>query len=301
MEGFWQSPEVQGGVIPFAIALVLALAIRLGAGRTWGPRLAVLGAALGFLAAYWLLESVTWPAVSSKQKVFWLAALAVVLGVLLELGGGRRGTTLVAGHIFPLVALLWLAWRQIERGPSSDLLIILVVLYVASLVVLWMLVSAMASHDHEARYGGGHINAAALLLLGGFAAGAISLFGAEIGMAQLSVAIGAVLGGVLLPSYLMYLSRGEALKFGPIGIIGVGGAWLTCVYVMVLFGSSVSFIALAVLLLTFLLTIVARRIRVGESAAARLLEPLLFGAIVAIPAVAAVVYVVLTAEPETGY
>jgi hypothetical protein len=301
MEGFWQSPEVQGGVIPFATALVLALAIRLAGGQTWGPRLAILGAALGFLAAYWLLESVTWPAVSAKQKVFWLAALAVLLGVLLEVAGGRRAGTLVVAHLFPLVALLWLAWRQIERGPSSELLIALVALYVASLVVVWMLDSAMSSHDHDARHGGGHVNAAALLLLAGFAAGAISLFGAEIGMAQLSVAIGAVMGGVLLPSYLLYLARGEALKFGPIGIVGVGGAWLTCVYVMVLYGSSVSFPALAVLLLTFLLNIAARRIRVGESAAARLLEPVLYGAIVAIPAVAAVVYVVLTAEPETGY
>ena len=301
MEGFWQSPEIQGGVIPFAVAMAAALVIRLVCGREWGGRLAILAAGIAFLVAYGILESITWPTVSSKQKVFWLAGIALVLGLAMEMRGGGRVGALIVAHLFPIGALGWLAWQKIISGPSQELLITLVLLYLGSLVVIWMLVTATPARRQESRIGCGRINSPAMLMLVGFAAGVISITGAEIGMAQLSVAIGAVLAGVLVPSYLLYVARGEAFKFGPIGVIGLGGAWMTCIYVMVLFGSSVSLIALAILLLTFLMNIAARRIRFGDGRVARFIEPVLFGALVAIPAVVAVAYVVLTAEPDSGY
>ena len=55
------------------------------------------------------------------------------------------------------------------------------------------------------------------------------------------------------------------------------------------------------MLLTFLLNVVARHIRFGSGRSARLVEPVLYGAIVTIPAVAVIAYVVLTAEPDSGY
>ena len=77
--GFWQSPEVQGGIIPFVAAVLLVIAVRLAGGRELGGRFAVVGVPLAFLIAYALLEPISWPAVASKQKVFYIAVLALIV------------------------------------------------------------------------------------------------------------------------------------------------------------------------------------------------------------------------------
>ena len=301
MDGFWQSPEMQGGVIPFAVAFAAAILIRLLFGKNWGGRLAILGAVIGFLAAYFLLEGITWPAVAAKQKIFWLALVALILGLAMELRGGGRLGALVIAHLFPIGALAWLAWGLIGRGLDQELLIKLAALYLGSVFVIWMMVTARLPRDRDTSIGCGRINSPAMLLVAAFATGLIALYGAEIGLAQLLIAIGAVLGAVLLLSYLSYVIAGDAFKFGPVGVIGVAGAWLSCIYVLVLFGDSPDLIALAIVLLIFALNMIARRVRFGSGLEARVVEPILYGAIVTIPAVAAAAYVLLTAAPDTGY
>jgi len=299
--GFWQSPEVQGGAIPFGAALLLCLMVRLAGGREHGARLAVVAVPLGFLLAYILLEPVAWPAVASKQKVFYIALLALVIGLAAAVRGARRSTAVAAAAIFAVASLIWLAIRRLSGEPGFGDLATLVVLLLVSIVLVWRLLAAEAATPDEPDESRGSIHAPAMLLLLAFAAGLISLAGAFIGMAQLAIALGAVLGGFLLVSYVSYVRSGQALRFGPLGALAAGGAWLACLYVMVLFAGAVSRPALAILLVAFLADPLARRIRFSQGKTARMIEPILYGAIVALPAIAGVVYAFSMADSEPGY
>jgi len=299
--GFWQSPEVQGGIIPFTAALLLCLAVRLAGGSERGPRLAVIAVPLGFILAYILLEPVAWPAVASKQKVIYIAVLALVIGAAAAVRNAGRGMALAGAGAFAAASLIWLAIRGLSAGPSFGDLATLVILLAVSVFLVWRLLAAESPVLDDPEDMRGSIHAPAMLLLLSFAAGLISLAGAFIGMAQLAIALGAVLGAFLLISYVSYFRSGRALRFGQIGALGAGGAWLACLYVMVLFAGAVSRPALAILLLVLIADPLARKIRFSQGTAARIVEPVLYGAIVAVPAVAAVVYGFAMAESSSGY
>ena len=300
--GFWDSPEVQGGIVPFAVSLLLVVAIRLAGGRDAGSRWAVIAVPLAFLLAYALLESIAWPAVASKQKVFYIAVLALIIGLVVALAGASKTMVLAGAGVFALVSLIWLAIRTLGSGPSIGDLITLVVLLLVSVFLAWRLRAAEnhgGGHDESDRRG--RIHAPAILLVLSFAAGLISLAGAFIGMAQLAIGLGAILGAFLLISFVFYVRGQEPLPFGALGTLAAGGALLACLYVMVLFAGAVSRPALAILLLAIPADSVARRLRFGTGTRARIVEPVGYGAVIATPAVAAVIFAFATAESESGY
>lgn len=303
MGGFWQSPEMQGGVIPFIATLLATLAIRLTGGPVHGARLAIVAPGLGFLLAYYLIEGAAWPAVASKQKVLWIAVAAVALGLVVHLASRRRALALAAALLVPLASLAWLDWRRLTGDPDLGRILTLAVLYLAALVALWSLQAAAGeggpadAGEPDAGAGRGGIYAPLLLMVAAFAAGAISLFSAFIGMAQASIAVGAVLGGYLLVAYPFHIASGRAFAFGASGLVGIAGIWIACLFTMALFGFSMNKVALAILLLAFPAGWLARSLRVGAGRAARVIEPIVFGILVAVPAAAGAAYAILTAEP----
>lgn len=301
MQGFWQSPEVQGGVVPFVIAFVLVALIRFGGGRGLGARLAILGVGIGFLAAYYLLESITWPAVSSKQKVFFIAAAFLVAGLFFDLVRLPAKVGAVIGLVGFIAALYWLTERNLARGPDTTLILQLAGLAIAAAVVFFSLAAITPSDAWDETGNTGPLQAGSVMLLVAFAGGAVSFFGAFIGMAQLLIALGAVFGAWMLLHYLGWAAAGAPMGFGNLGTVGTGGVWLTCVAVMILFAGSVNPYATALLLLSFILGVLARPLAIGGPARGRLLSPILYGIVVALPAAAAVAWVILTAEPDTGY
>jgi len=301
--GFWQSPEIQGGAIPFIATFLATLAIRLGGGPVHGARLAIVAPGLGFLLAYYLIEGAAWPAVASKQKVLWIAVTAVALGLLVHLASRRRALALAVAYLAPLAALAWLDWRRLTGDPDLGRILTWVVLYLAALLALWSLHAAAGERrptgpdDPRDGAGRGGVFAPLLVMVAAFAAGVISLFSAFIGMAQASIAVGAVLGGYLLAAYPFHIASGRSFAFGAGGLVGVAGIWIACLFVMALFGFSMNRVALAILLLAFPAGWLARRVRVGTGRTARILEPVVFGVLVAIPAAAGAAYAILTAEP----
>lgn len=278
-------------------------AIRAAGGPVHGARLAIVAPGLGFLLAYYLVEGADWPAVASKQKVLWIAAAAVAVGLLVQLVCRRGLMALAAASLVALASLAWLDWQRLTGAPGTDRILTWAILYAAALLALWSLYATArdgTASDRpaaEADTGRGGIFAPLLLMIAAFPAGVISLFSAFIGMAQASIAIGAVLGGYLLVAYPYHVATGRSFAFGAGGLAGIAGAWIACVFVMALFGFSMNRVALAILLLSFPVALVARRVRVGTGRTGRVLEPILFGAIVAIPAVAGATYAILTAEP----
>ncbi len=299
-----QNPAVQGGVLPFAAAFVLVVVIRFGGGGTIGPRFAILAVCLSFAGAYWLLEGTPpLPPVSAKQKLAYLAAIAIVLGFLLDAYRAETTGVRAVTAFFPLGAVLWLAERKLFASPSVDFILLVLGLWLAAVLSLWLLeFAARTAHlriDTPAERG--PLDAATVLMVAAFAAGVISLFGAFIGLALVSVALGAGLGAFMLINYLHYLVAGRSLKFGAIGVVGLGCSWFAGIYVMALFGGDVSIGALAVLILVFIADLFARHIRVGSGLGGRILQPLLYGAAVALPALAAVGLAYITKTPDAGY
>jgi len=304
MEGLLQDPAVQGGVLPFIFGLVFVFAFRGLGGAPGGRRWAILGAALAFLPAYLILEGVApFPPVASKQKLMYLAIVAIALGFVLEIGVAGRVAVRVLAALYAAGALAWLAANTLSRGPSTMDWIELAVLWVAGTLVLWFLDQAArpdgGDRDDESTRGGVH--APSLLLVAALAGGAVSLLGAFIGFAQLSIAIGAIFGAFMLVNYVGYVRTGQTLGFGPIGVLGAGGAWLAGVYIAALFGGDVDPWALGCLALIFPADQIARRLSVGPSVGGRAMEPLIYGVIVAIPAIAAVIVAAQNMPAQSGY
>ena len=256
----------------------------------------MLGPCAAFLAAYWLMEGPPpFPPVGSMQKLPYLIALAVVAGVALDAAGAGRTAVKAMAALLPTVAILWLAERTLLAGPDVFFVLRLLVLWLAGVIVLWLLENAARTPatrgDHAvagaATEAKGGLHAAALLMVAVFATAAVSFFGAFSGMALLIIPIGAGLGAFVLVAYLLFVASGRTMAFGAIGVIGLGGTWLSGIYVAALYGGNVDKVALAMLAAIFVADLFARRVRLGAGIGARIFEPLLYGVIIILPAVAA--------------
>ena len=293
MDGLLQNPAVQGGVIPFIFGLVLLLALRWGSGR-W----AALAPALAFVVAYWVLEGIApFPPVASKQKLMYLAWGALALGVVLEVARAGQWPVRIVAAIFTALAAVWLAWNKLKAGPDGALVLELVLLWAGGTLVLWLLDGA--SRHREAARGGLH--PPSLLLVAGFAGGFVALLGAFIGFAQMSIATGAILGAYMLVNYAIYVKSGNAPAFGPMGTIGLGGAWVSGAFIAVLFGGNVNAGAIAVLIAVFLADLIGRQLPSGAGIRGRILTPLAYGLIAVVPAAVAVIWAWATSASGEGY
>jgi hypothetical protein len=284
------NPAVQAGPLPFAVALILVVVIRFGLGARIGPRMAALGPCLGFLAAYWVIEGMpVFPPVGSMQKLPYLAVLAIVAGFALDAAGAGRTAVRGVAVLFVTVAVLWLAQRKLLAGPDIPFILRVLVLWIAGIVLLWLLefagqTATLRSEDAEAK---GGLHAPSLLMVAAFATAAVCFFGGFSGMTQLIAPIGAALGAFVLVGYLSFVASGRTMAFGAMGVIGLGGAWMSGIYVAALFGGHIDKVALAVLAAIFIADPFARRVRLGDGVGARVVEPLLYGVIIILPAIVA--------------
>lgn len=303
MNALLQDPEVQGGYIPLALGLLLALLIRLAGGRDGGARWTVLAICIAWLLAYWILEGVRWPAVASKQKLFYIVVAAFALGWLLEAVRARHSWLVAASLAAPALVVYWITARSLANAPDISTLLLAVLLWLASVIVLWRL-AANSSAEEAPNEGAGDrsgLFAPTCLMVAALAAGITYFNGAELGLAQLNLGFGAILAGYMLVNYVGYVATGRSLDFGPVGVVGGGMILMSCAYVAVLFGSAVSRISLAVVLLTFVLDPLARRLRFGTGRTARIVQPIAYGVVVALPAVAADAWAIHVAPPPRDY
>ena len=290
MDDLLQNPAVQVGLLPFAVALVLVIVIRFGGGARLGSRFAALGPCIALLTAYWILEGQPpFPPVGSMQKLPYLVVLAVIVGVVLDAAGAGRTAVRGTAVLFVTVAILWIAQRKLLAGPDVAFILRVLVLWIAGVVVLWLLEHAaqtatLRGENAEAK---GGLHASALLMVAAFATAAVCFFGGFSGMALVTAPLGAALGAFVLVAYLLFVAGGRTMAFGAMGVIGLGGAWMSGIYVAALFGGDVDKAALAVVAAIIIADLFARRIRLGDGVGARIAEPLLYGAIIILPALAA--------------
>ena len=176
--------------MPFAVAVAVAVLVRLIGGERRGPRFVVVSAAISFLVAYAAIEGVpAFPASGAKQKVFYLVLAGSVLGLVLDVRDRNALAERVAILVVPALGLLWMAQRLLSFGFDIDVLLPLLLLWVASIVILWRL--SRGATD-------GLITPGIQILVAGVGLSVVALFGASASLAQLSAGLAAATGGVLL-------------------------------------------------------------------------------------------------------
>jgi hypothetical protein len=230
-------------LLPFALAAGLVLALRL----RFGPRQAVPAASLaqlaGFLAAYALLLGLpAWPPAMARDKIAWIAAGGVLLGLLLLMLPRWADALQAAVLACPPAIVIWLAAPaalELSRVLPAALLALFGAAMIGPLAGArqrnprraWMLLSALAG-------------------LAGTAALAPAL-----SLATLALALAASLAGALLASRTPGLANAT--------LLGPSGAALALATTLVLY-STASRLALALLALTFAADWLARRWRLGH-------------------------------------
>jgi hypothetical protein len=290
-------PVGQMAIVPFAIGAVLALLLRLAGGSVLGHRAAPLAIGAGFFVAYYLIHNGV-PAflpAATGQKAFYIAALGLALGLVLDLANLARAGGHFFAFVLPAVALFWMRQPQIAAGPGTDLIVTLAVLFLASLAVYWRQAAAARGSDAP------DTSSAALfppiqVLVAGLGLGGITILGVSLAFGSLAIALAAATGGYLLVSYLAHLFAGRALGYGAIGAFGAGGIWLAFAYAAVFAADApVKLVLIGVVALAFVADIFARPLALlaaagGAPATARFVQPLVYGIVVAIPPAAALAY-----------
>lgn len=96
------------------------------------------------------------------------------------------------------------------------------------------------------------------------------------------------------------MRQGPPYAFGATGAFGAAGVLIILADVMALFAGQVNRWAFLLVVLVFAADLVVRRIAL-EARWARWLNPVLYGALVALPAVAAVMVAIVTADSGGDY
>jgi hypothetical protein len=182
MHAWLHDPLVQSGALPFAAALVTAVALK-------PLRLAGLAAGAGFLVAVWLIGNFTLDPLTATRKLVLGGVAAIALGASLDLGGIRPGRTgrLMLGLAFGACAV-WMLWTVLLQPPLAQALA-----FGAGGFALtaWLVSATLAAAVDPLRAGA----AGAALGLG---SGVAATLGGSALLGQYGIALGSACAGFLL-------------------------------------------------------------------------------------------------------
>jgi hypothetical protein len=280
-------PAMQAGVLPLLVALALAGFIRVIGGPERGPRLIGVAVVASFLFSLTLSAGVPpLPPPSPAQHIFYLAILGAAAGFALDMAERPVRPQETLRVVVPGLTLLWLAWGHLAAGVALAELATLAALWGGGTLVLVRLERA------ETQAGG--LSAAVMLVAAALGVAGIASLGASSAVALSAVALAAAAGGLALWGYGVWLIKKASGPFGATTLFGGGAGLLGMAYVLVLFSPQASRVALVILLLVFFADTAAARIRLGGTLRSRIMGPILFATLAAIPALVAVGYAVMT-------
>ena len=198
-------PAVQGGLAPFAAALVVALV--LGRARLGG--LAVIAA---FCAAVYLISGFGFTPLTATRKIVLLGLAAAVVGVLADFAfrPTRLGTAVLA--LAAGAAAVWTFWAVLQQKSTADALLLG---GGSALFAAWLVGFSLSFlSPHPIRAG-----AAGLGL--GIGVGVSAVLGASTLYGQYGMSLGAAAGAFLLPQMLAGRKYEAGATFMlPLAIIG---------------------------------------------------------------------------------
>lgn len=203
MQELLDHPAVQGGGAPFAVALVVVLAL-------FAARLGGLAIAASLGTAVYLIGGFAFPPVSAQQKILLIALAVPALGAIVDLAfKPTRAAGPVLGLLFGLLAL-WVGWNVLKQKELAAALA--TGAGIAGLVA-WLTGALFALRDEPVRAG-----AAALTL--GLGIGVSAFLSASGSYAQYGAAVGAGAGAFLLVQMLL----GRGIAAGATFTLGAGVA-----------------------------------------------------------------------------
>jgi hypothetical protein len=230
-------------LLPFAVAALGVLALRLRFGTRQAVPVASLAQLAGFLAAYALLLGLpSWPPVMARDKIAWIAAGGVLLGLLLLMLPRWADALQAAVLAWPLAIVIWLA------APAA-----LEVSRVLPAALLALFGAAMIGPLAGARQRNPRRALMLLSALAGLAG--IAALAQALSFAALALALAAGLAGAQVASRTPGLANAA--------LLGPSGAALALAATLVLY-SAASRLALALLALVFAADWLARRRPVGH-------------------------------------
>src|SRR4051812_6865797 len=256
-------------LLPLAIALVLTGVLGLIA----GPRAAGFAIVIAFIAVH--LAVFGWPMVpprSSLQKIVYIAAAGLVLGVVLD-----RRTARVPALVWPAVIVAWLGWQQLAGLQPVDLV---------RLVLLWLAGAFM--FDRLLVLPAGDIGAPIMLVVAALGTSVVAFLGYAESLSQLGAALAAGAG-----AFLLWKWPKRRFLFATGAVLSAATALFAVATTIVLFTRS-SVLATAILLTVFLAASVRNRIPL---AGRPVVGPVVLGLVGMIPMLVAIAVAVLSASP----
>jgi hypothetical protein len=225
-------PEVQSGLLPLFVALIVGLILR-PLGWYWSG----LALAAGFFAAAALIEGIQFNPLTSTRKLLIIGLLAVLAGVAVDALRPTRSGAVATLAIFAAAAGLWLIWPVLQRQEGSALWLM------AGGAVLYMgWLGGWAGNLYHTS-----VRSASVAWILALATGVTAILGASAKLGQLGVALAAAAGAFCLLHVISEKFRAGALYAAPAliiaGLLGLSGV----VYAKVIWYSLIALAAMPLL------------------------------------------------------
>jgi hypothetical protein len=214
LEELLGNPAIQGGVAPFAVALVVALVL--------APlRLGGLAVIAGFATCVYLVSGIQFSPLTATRKLFIVALAAAALGPAVDFTFRPTRAGTIALALAAAAAALWVFWPVIvQKGEENRWL------FMAATAVSAAIAVAIA----QARLSMDGVRAGAATLALGLGGGIAAFLAASLSYALYGVALGAAGGAYLLPQMLRgrkaFAGSTLALPAMAIGVLVACGAML---------------------------------------------------------------------------
>lgn len=190
MDDVLSNPAVQGGVAPFLVGLIVAIALQ-------PLRFAGLAVAAAFMTGMYLVSGLQLSPLTATRKVVILGIAAPIVGALADrLLRPTRGTAALLALI-AAAAALWAFWPILMQKPGEEAWLLAGTVAVA---LAWMVGFA------QLQLAGDGVRAGAAALGLGLGAGVAAIFSASASYGLYGISLAAGAGGFLLPQMI----RGKA-------------------------------------------------------------------------------------------
>ena len=197
------NPAVQGGLAPFAVALVVTFAL-------FAVRLGGLAIAAALGTAVYMIGGFAFPPVSAQQKILLVALAVPALGIVVDLA---FKPTRVAGPVLGLLFGVVVLWVGVNVLKQKEMLAMLLAGGGVFALVAWLVGAMFALRDDPVRAG-----AAALTL--GLGVGVSAVLSASGSYGQYGASVGAGAGAFLLVQMLL----GRTIQAGATFALSAGVA-----------------------------------------------------------------------------
>jgi len=275
-----QSPQealvIGIGAVSLAAFILAGLCQLLRISRVWRVLL-VPGV---FLAAYFMAygKVPSFPPVGAVNKIFYIALLGAVLGLIVDLAGKPRLASFLLA-LQPVATALYIGEARLRTAPIEVL-----GAAAAGFAAMWLLRRHM-----EVSTGEEAMRRALVLAIAAFGFAPLALLGASSASLQLCL----IFGFAVLAT-LVWNLRNDDYAFGTSSLLGGAGGMVAVVFAVTLITRKTDLVALAVLSLIFLVPALGNRLPWVATRKGKVVRLVAFALFCAVPAFCAMAIAILS-------